>query len=303
MSTLIGIVTFGNLPFTKLTVRSIRETVVKYPYDIFCVVGKPEDQETKEWLEAEGIPHVVHDYNWGFPYSVNDIYDYAWKENDYANLVIIGNDVIPYPYAIDSLIHIAETTDYEWVCSKQYDVKGLVKDYPQTERYFRGTNLVFEDFESRPWEVFKGYSDQVVVDDRTGLSDVHNLALFKRSIFDKVGYIDVNFYPAYYEDNDYVRRAIRAGVKSCTADNSYYFHFWSRTIHQGSGGSNNRYFTLNRNFYIIKWGGDFGEEKYEVPFNGRKYTLAPGFELEPVLYLKDRSQEQDIARIWKSKGS
>lgn len=303
MSTLIGIVTFGNLPFTKLTVRSIRETVVKYPYDIFCVVGKPEDQETKEWLEAEGIPHVVHDYNWGFPYSVNDIYDYAWKENDYANLVIIGNDVIPYPYAIDSLIHIAETTDYEWVCSKQYDVKGLVKDYPQTERYFRGTNLVFEDFESRPWEVFKGYSDQVVVDDRTGLSDVHNLALFKRSIFDKVGYIDVNFYPAYYEDNDYVRRAIRAGVKSCTADNSYYFHFWSRTIHQGSGGSNNRYFTLNRNFYIIKWGGDFGEEKYEVPFNGRKYMLAPGFELEPVLYLKDRSQEQDIARIWKSKGS
>jgi GT2 family glycosyltransferase len=303
MSTLVGIVTFGNLPFTKLAVRSIRETVVKYPFDIFCVVGKPGDIETEEWLKEEGIPHVVHDWNYGFPYSVNDIYDYAWKENDYANLVIMGNDVIAYPYAIDSLIEIAETTDYEWVCSRQYDVKSLTKDYPQIRKYFEGTNLVFKNFDSRPWEVFKVYSEEVVVNPSMGLSDVHNLALFKKSIFDKVGYIDVNFYPAYYEDNDYVRRAIRAGVKSCTVDNSFYFHFWSRTIHQEQGGSNSRFFTLNRNFYIIKWGGDFGQEKYEIPFNDRPYNLAPGLTLQPVLYLKDRTLEKDIARVWKSKGA
>ena len=303
MSTLVGIVTFGNLSFTKLTVRSLRETIVRYPFDIFCVVGKPGDIETEAWLKEEEIPHVVHDWNYGFPYSVNDIYDYAWKENDYANLVIIGNDVVAYPHAIDSLIEVAETTDYDWVCSRQYDVKSLMKDYPQTKVYFRGTNLVFENFDSRPWEVFKGYNDKVVVDKGSGLSDVHNLALFKKTIFDKVGYIDVNFYPAYYEDNDYVRRAIRAGVKSCTVTNSFYFHFWSRTIHQETGGSTNRYFSLNRNFYIIKWGGDFGQETYEIPFDNKTYTLAPGLELEPVLYLKDRTQEKDIARAWKSKGA
>ena len=302
MSTLIGMVTFGNLPFTKLTVRSIRETVTK-PHEIFCVVGKPTDTETEAWLKAEGIPFVKHNYNWGFPYSVNDIYDYAWKENNFDNLVIIGNDVIAYPYAIDSMIEIADTTDNEWVCAREYDVRSLTKDYPQTGGYFNGTLLKFEDFDTRPWEVFKGYSEEIDISPTMALSDVHNLALFKKSVFEKVGYIDVNFYPAYYEDNDYVRRAIRAGIKSCTLDNAFYFHFWSRTIHQGSGGSNNRYFTLNRNFYIIKWGGDFGAEKYEVPFNGKNYTLAPGLILEPVLYLKDRSQEQDIARVWSSRGA
>ena len=303
MTTLIGLVTFGNLEFTKMAVRSIRETVLKYPYDIFCIVGKPGDRETAEWLESEGITYKKHDWNYGFPYSVNDIYDYAWKENDYAYLAIMGNDVIAYPYAIDSLIQIADTTDYEWVCSRQYDVKGLVNDYPQTRQYFNGPNLLFEDFSTRPWDVFKGYSEEVQIDERTGLSDVHNLALFKKSVFDKVGYIDVNFYPAYYEDNDYVRRAILAGTKSCTANNSFYFHFWSRTIHQGSGGSNNYFFNLNRNFYIIKWGGDFGSEKYEIPFNNKSYTLAPGLTLPPTLYLKDRSQEKDIARVWSSKGA
>ncbi len=302
MSTLIGVVTFGNLPFTKMTIRSIRETVVKYPYDIFCVVGHPGDKKTKEWLDTQGIPYVAHDFNYGFPYSVNDIYDYAWKENNYANVVMIGNDVIAYPYAIDSLIKVAETTSYEWLCSQQYDVKSLYRDFPQVQNYFEGSAKVFTDFEAKPWEMFTGYSDVVSFNNAVGLSDVHNLALFKKSVFDKVGYIDVNFYPAYYEDNDYVRRAIKANIKSCTVTNSFYFHFWSRTIHQGSGGSNPAYFTLNRNFYIIKWGGDFGNEKYEVPFDGKTYELVPGLVLESVLYLMDRSQEKEIARVWKSKG-
>jgi len=301
MSTLIGIVTFGNFEFTKLTVRGIRETT-KNSYDLFAVVGKPEDIETKEWLEEEGIPHVVHDYNYGFPYSVNDMYDYAWKENDYDNLIIIGNDVIPYPYAIDSLIEVAETTDYDWICARQLDVKTLVKVWPETQQYFEGGNFKFERFDTRPWEVESGYKKEIEING-TPMSDVHNLALFKRSVFDKIGYIDVNFYPAYYEDNDYVRRGLLSDVKSCTVNNAIYFHFWSRTIHQGSGGSNHMFFNLNRNFYINKWGGDFSHEIYEIPFDGKEYTLAPELVLQPVLFLKDRSQEQDIARFWKRKGS
>lgn len=302
MSTLIGIVTFGNLEFTKLAVQGIRETVTK-PYDIFIVVGKWEDTETKEWVKKEGIPHIVHELNMGFPASVNDIYDFAWKENDYDNLVIIGNDVIPYPYAIDSMIEVADTTDYEWVCAKQYDVKGLCKDYPQAKEFFKGDKYLFTDFNARPWELFEGYSEEVIADEGTGLSDVHNLALFTKSVFDKIGYIDVNFYPAYYEDNDYVRRAIRSGVKSCTVDNSYYFHFWSRTIHQGQGGSTNAYFNMNRNFYILKWGGDFMQETFEEPFNGGQWKLAPGLIMESEMNIQDRDLEKEIIRIWRSKAA
>lgn len=303
--TLIGIVTYGNLSFTKLALRSIWETV-NSPVDFFLVVGKPDDAETTDFLEKEGIPHVKHDFNYGFPYSVNDIYDYAWKENDYDNVVIMGNDVVAYPYAIDSLIHVADTTDNSWVCSREYSVKALCKEYPKVERYFNiVNNHQFRDFNARPWEVAILDSPNISPDVKTngaGLSDVHNLALFKRDIFDAIGYIDVNFYPAYYEDNDYVRRAIRAGItKSCRVLNSIYFHFWSRTIHQGGGGASHPgYFHENRTFYMRKWGGDFGNELFEMPFNGKPYFLGDVI-LQPELAIHSREDEDAIIQFWVAK--
>jgi GT2 family glycosyltransferase len=298
MSTLIGIVTFGNLDFTKLTVRGIRETTTK-PYSIYAVVGKPYDSKTKDWLVSENIPHVVHEENYGFPYSVNDIYDFAWKENNFDSLIIIGNDVVPYPHAIDSLIEVAETTDYDWICARQLDSKTLVNKWPETKEYFEGPLLKFNKFDTRPWEVPAGYSKEIEIDG-TPLSDVHNLALFKRGVFDAIGYIDVNFYPAYYEDNDYVRRAVHAGLKSCTVKNAIYFHFWSRTIHQGSGGSSHTYFQMNRNFYHLKWGGDFGEEKYRLPFCGDVFRFAD-VDQQPIINIQSRDDEKTIVRWWKSK--
>lgn len=297
MSTLIGIVTFGNLGFTKLTIKGIEETVTE-PYLIYAVVGKPDDVATQEWLSSKNIPHVVHNENYGFPYSVNDIYDFAWKDNNFDNIVMIGNDVIPYPYAIDSMIKVADTTNYDWICAKQFDARTLVNLYPETRKYFKGPHLVFENFKPEPWKVPAGYSEEIEIVD-TPLSDVHNLALFKKSVFDAIGYIDVNFYPAYYEDNDYVRRAVHANLKSCTLGNAIYFHFWSRTIHQETGGSTHKYFQMNRNFYTLKWGGDFGREQYELPFGGEPYTFH-GVSLPPVIKIDSRDDEKMIIKSWRS---
>ena len=295
---LIGIVTFGNLEFTKLTVQSIRETV-KNPYELYIVIGKPEDTDTLNWLNKEQISHMYHDQNYGFPYSVNDIYDYAWKKNNFDTLTIIGNDVIALPYAIDSLIEVANTTDFTWICSRQLDCKSMVARWPKTEKYFTGSKMIFEDFTARPWdEITPIWSEEILINS-TPLSDVHNLALYKREVFDTIGYIDVNFYPAYYEDNDYVRRAVNAKLKSCTLDNSIYFHFWSRTIHQGEGGSNGGYFANNRRFYTTKWGGNFGKELWDIPFRGVPHILAADIELSATLNIISRDNEKAIIDYWK----
>jgi GT2 family glycosyltransferase len=228
---------------------------------------------------------------------LNDIYDYAWTENNYDHLVIMGNDVIPYPKAIDSLIEVADTHDYEWICASQYEIRDLLKDFPQYKPYF-GSSCRVTDFSHRCWEEFKNW-DRPLNIIGPGMSDVHNLALYKRAVYDKVGYIDTNFYPAYFSDNDYCRRSANLGVSSCTLTNAIYFHFWSRTIHQESGGSNHEFFRANASFYITKWGGPFGEERFSVPFNGYEYVLCPGVPLKSELRITDRSQEKDIIRYWK----
>lgn len=301
-NTLVGIVTFGNLAFTELAIRSIKETTKTESLDFYVIVGKPDDKTTLEYLKKNNIPYKYHTVNNGFPASLNDIYDYAWKDNNYSNLIIAGNDIIAYPEAIDSLLQVANTTDYEWVSALEYNVKDLIKEFPNAASSFSGDNFKINNFSSKPWELFKGYSNINTILDNNAL-DVHNLCLFKKSVMDKIGYIDTNFYPAYFEDNDYIRRASFAKIKNCTLSNARYFHFWSRTIHQGSGGSTNKFFNLNAKFYKDKWGGEPGHETFTIPFNGKAFPLTHGLDLPPVLNIVSRDLEPHTVNYWRSIGN
>jgi len=256
--TLVGMVTFGNIPFSVMALNSVLATTSK-ELDFFVVVGQPNDIHTVKFLVDNDIPHVVHDKNYGFPYSVNDIYDYAWVKNDYDNLILMGNDIICYPYAIDSMIDLADSSDYKVISALQYDVKDLVREFPETRKYFSGSKYVVTDLKSQCWDKFKGYSPEPNIAEMQ-LYDIQNLCLYKKEVFEKVGYTDVNFYPAYYIDNDYARRIVNSGMRTCSLVNARFFHFWSRTINQGVAEHNHEYFRNNRSYYIGKWGGDFGKE-------------------------------------------
>ena len=295
--TLVGIVTFGNVEFTKITVNSIKETT-EGELDFFLVVGKPGDKETENWLIEEGIAHVVHDENYGFPYSLNDIYDYGFKEHDYDYIIFAGNDIATYPGTIDSLIHAADTTDLEWISATQYDVKTLCNEFPEVRKYFKGTDYNFTQFDERPWELLTRYGNTDAIE-MDVIKDVHNLCLYKKSVFETIGYVDVNFFPAYYSDNDYARRGVNAKLKTGALTGAVYFHFWSRTIKQGSGGSSPIYFNKNRAFYIYKWGGHFAEEGYTVPFDGKDVILSENIVLQGSLNINTREFDKAVAAYWR----
>lgn len=263
-------------------VKSIRETVHN-PYDLFGIVGQPNDLATKEWLDFENIANIMHSENMGFPVSVNDIYDYAWKHNDYDNLILCGNDIVLYPYAGDSLINFANASTYKVISGLQYDVRDLIEEFPDTAKHFNSGNYNIDDFTFEPWRSFTNYWEELSIADMQ-LHDIQNLCLYKKDIFEKVGYTDANFFPAYYIDNDYARRLVLSGIKCCTLTNARFFHFWSRTIHQGSGGSTPHYFENNRKYYKMKWGGDVGHE--------RKV---------PELLITSREHETEVVRKWRNK--
>lgn len=296
MKILLGMVSYGNFKFTKLALESVKNTS-SYPVDFFVVNGKNSDVETTSYLQENNIPFILHAENKGFPASINDIYDYAWKENDYDYLIIMGNDVIAYPDSIDKLIEMAISTDYEAISTKEYSVKTLYEQHPEYKHLIDSNhNYMFHNLDTPAWNVFSNPKELSITN---GLIDIHNLALYKKSVFEKVGYIDVNFFPAYFEDDDYVRRMMLSNIKDCTI-NRFYFHFWSRTIHQGSGGSDNKFFENNRNFMLAKWGGLIHHWKYDKPFNGNTYTLCPGLGLPSEINIQTRHLEPHIVHYWKS---
>ena len=280
MKTLIGIITFGNLPFTQLAIHEIKRTT-KAPVDFFVVVGKPDDTATGQWLAENKIPFTLHEQNWGMPYSCNDIYDHAFVGaggigGDYAAVIFVGNDVVVYPGAIDAMIAEAAKGQYDWVAASEYAVRSLCRDYPEARPWFHGERYAFHDFTARPWDLHAnkvpGVAAAPGVTDPNWVQpdcrkDTYNLCLYTRRSFAKLGYMDSNFWPSgYFGDNDWGYRGDLAGVRACGLRQACYFHFWSRTIHQGTGTTALQ-FERNRAYFMEKWGGLPGAEKFTHPFN------------------------------------
>lgn len=259
--TLIGIVSYGGLPFLELALRSIQETTNQV--DVCVIVAKPGDEEMTTFLWNRNIKFIEHGENAGFPASVNDLYDAAFsaglgldnvsfmtmknRGEPYDNLIIMGNDVVALPGAIDAMIHAADTTEFEMVCGSEFNAQFLVNNYPEARQFFHGDNLVFKDFTARPWELHKERRSGIEPHTR---KDIRNFTLFKRSAFEKVGYADVSFWPnGYFEDNQYCERCDHLGVSACGLLDAPFFHFWSRTIHQGENREHGKWFGLNKERY------------------------------------------------------
>lgn len=296
MSTLIGIVSYGGLPFLRILLDEIAATTTQG--NTVVVIAKPGDQEMWNFLFSRQIPTVEHTDNKGFPASVNDLYDAAFVQGGYDNLLICGNDIVPMPGAIDAMIQTADETDAEMVCGSEFNSRFLFDHYPEVRQYFQGPNLAVTDdgLRARLWEAHKDFRVGVQADT---LKDVRNFTLFKRSAFEKVGYDDVNYWPnGYYADNTYARRCHFAGVKAVGLLEGAFFHWWSRTIHQGEQRPHSAYFERNREFYKHQWGGDVNQERYRLPFDGRGMQLTPDIFLKPEVNVQSREQEAAIIRYW-----
>lgn len=282
--TLIGVVSYGGLPFLEMFLRSVEETLTTPNTDTFVIVAKPGDYEMQEFLSARGISHISHSENLGFPASCNDIYDAAFVSGDYDNVIFCGNDVVLMPGAVDAMIHAADTTDWEMICGSEFNSRFMWNHYPEVRKFFKDEQtlqVTGEGMKSRLWELHKDAQTGLQPDT---LKDVRNFTLMKRSAFEKVGYDDVNFWPnGYFCDNCVAKRCHLTGVRAAGLKEATFYHWWSRTIHQGENRPNNVYFERNRDYYIQKWGGEWNHETRT-----------------PELRIADRSREAEIIKHWSS---
>jgi GT2 family glycosyltransferase len=81
---------------------------------------------------------------------------------------------------------------------------------------------------------------------------------------DTVGWFDENFFPIYFEDNDYRRRCYLADVPVVNLI-SRTAHDNSSTIASGYAKHNERTFPRNGDYYAAKWGGPPGHETRTTP--------------------------------------
>lgn len=92
--------------------------------------------------------------------------------------------------------------------------------------------------------------------------------VFTPELLYEVGYLDENFFPAYYEDNDHRYRMELADLEWEYVPLKYN-HKVSSTLKSRNDfqKKNQKTFSENGRYYIAKWGGLPGQEQYETPFN------------------------------------
>lgn len=93
-------------------------------------------------------------------------------------------------------------------------------------------------------------------------------------LFEEVGTFDENIYPAYFEDNDSHHRIKLAGKKAVACGIATMLHRGSQTQnYEGSAPVvTSQLFERNRSYYVRKWGGVPGEEKFPTPYNDPSLT-------------------------------
>jgi GT2 family glycosyltransferase len=88
-----------------------------------------------------------------------------------------------------------------------------------------------------------------------------------------VGQFDENFWPAYYEDNDYHYRMKLVKITPFELSGPSYYHRGSATINTFNLERiqmHHHNFNKNTKYYVSKWGGLPDAETYTHPFNGAK---------------------------------
>lgn len=228
---------YGLLKLTQETVASIK---TKHKVRILLIDNKPTP-ESKEWLkfatshpkiQAFQFPEnigVAASWNLGIKHAQRQ-----WKSEVY---VILNNDIVLKEDTIDNMIEILNMPNVALATAT--DVCGKIAE-PCTIQ-------------------------TVLLPRKEELTEAPEFSCFalKKSTVDTVGFFDPNFYPAYFEDNDYHYRIKLAGLLAIKTNQAIYYHYGSRTMKQDEDIKElcNNGYAINREYYIDKWGGLPGEEK------------------------------------------
>lgn len=240
--------------FTRQTIDSI---TTKHSYQIQVVVNHTSDKFAPFLKQLQELPHLTLTknpkgnqlaaaWNLGLKQGIQNKSDY---------ILIINNDILFHPKAIDNLVLFAQ-------------------DRPE---YLLWTGCEWPDMRTLSQATWDNSFDQ---------HPHFSCFMITTRTVDTVGYFDENLQGAYFEDNDYHTRLLLSGHKAAKTTTARFYHYGSRTanIDDRLRAINKANYQKNRKYLEKKWGLDFHgqgfhppeailKKVYSHPFNKPQNTL------------------------------
>ncbi len=202
------VVSKNQLHFTRQCIESLFKNVSVPSHLIW--VDNASDDGTREYLEKIKtnkpshfeVTVILSAENLGYGLGLNK--GLTVSKSPYV--FFCNNDIKFYPDSVEEVVRIAKTNPKF----------GLVN--PNSNE--------FDQIKSYDPAILKALRGSVI--ERTHTSGF--CVLVRREVIDKIGGIDPDFNPAYFEDMDYAERAKKAGFLCVVARGAFVEHFGTRTF-------------------------------------------------------------------------
>ena len=212
MKTSIVILTYNKLDYTKLCIDSIRKFTDRGSYEII-VIDNGSTDNTRQWLAGqEDILSILNSENKGFPGGCNQGIEKAAGDN----ILLLNNDIIVTSHWLENLVKALYS-------SEEIGAVGPISNSVSNFQRINTSYKTIEEMLSFARTINK--ADCSKWEYRMKL--VGFCLLIKRSVVDKVGLLDENFFPGNFEDDDYCCRIMDAGYKLLLCRDTFIHHFGS----------------------------------------------------------------------------
>jgi GT2 family glycosyltransferase len=239
----IVIVTFNNLPFTKLCLTSLL-TNGWHCGDELILVDNASTDGTPEFLRELArlnplVRAIFNGQNRGFAAANNQ--GLALATGDV--LILLNNDTLPLRGWRDGLV--------SWLADASIGLVGPVTNRTCNEAQIDACYHTFGQMEH--------FAHTYTQQHHGRSTDLSMLAMFclalRRDVFQRVGPLDEQFEVGMFEDDDYSRRVRQAGLRVVCADDVFVHHFGQASFGElCATGDYDRVLEANRHRFEQKWG-------------------------------------------------
>lgn len=245
--TAIVILTYNNLQYNKNCIDSIRKYTNSDTYELIIVDNNSIDG-TREWLrEQSGIKLLLNDENVGFPKGCNMGIALAEKDSD---ILLLNNDIVVTPRWLENL----------QMCLYSDDRIGAVGAMCNQ---FANNQGIESTYDTDMEEMIR-FADKINISDSTKWEEKNFLVgfckLIRRSVLDRIGWLDERYSPGYVEDNDLSMSIINEGYKLMLCHDVFIHHYLGTSFRKDW----DKFWNLvwnNREKFNEKWG--FHTDRFE----------------------------------------
>jgi len=249
MITSIVIPAFNQLAYCEQCIRSIQLST-RAPYKLILVDNGSTDGVSEYFDSVHGAAVVHSETNLGFAGGVN----LGMREAEGDVLLLNSDTIVPDGWLgrLSAALHGGD------------DI-GIVGPMSNC---VSGSQLI-EGLEFTSHEAITAYADELAARNAGQLRDVARLVgfcmLIREEVVAKIGLLDEAYGIGNFEDDDYCLRALRAGYRLCVAEDSFVFHYGSRTfMSMGLVGDDwNQLIEANQRIFEEKWNAR-PEERVDV---------------------------------------